>query len=159
MEERLSRSERDERYKPINARTKLFDLMVLARVLYKEIPWIHSVGYGRNPGPTAIRGSKSPSDTTAEVAINQRHLRNKYRKAVRHIESAKRQLDLANEILGEAVEAADQNQENRFLPREYDLPIKDEDNDYKLDDEGFEFAAAQDAQRRREDRGEGYGES
>lgn len=151
----LTRTDQRDRYKPSTAREKLYEVMKRSRSLFTEIPWIHSVGYGRNPGPTAERRGNEHSDMTFDIAINQRKIRNAYKAAVRHIEKASRQLELADQELEAAIELADQSQESRFLPREYDIPFT-EDKENVTDEEKAEADAARD---RREVRGEGFGES
>lgn len=140
--------------RPEDVIKNLDDLIESARHLKQEIRWVHSVTYGRNPGPSSehVRTS-GVSDPTGELVANQDNIRRHYRRAVADIHRAVKFLDRSAEGLKKGVDAADRYEDNRLLPREYDQPrvppmVSPE-----------EHLEARRAQARRTLNGRGFGES
>lgn len=94
-----------------------------AEKLRSELRWVHSVAHGRNPAPSSDTvKSSGHTDPTGSLVVSQEIVRSHYRSAVAMVLRAKEDVRRALEKLASAVEAADYSEDNRLLPREYDIP-------------------------------------
>lgn len=112
-----------------------------------EIRWANSIRFGRiRSVDTAKVRTSDKTDPTGNAAtgIPQERIRNAVRKAQREVERAMKALENAEAILNHALERADEH-----------VPVR-EDHLYPPIPKR-ELADARQAKRRREERGEGWG--
>lgn len=131
----------------------LDSLIEHAENLKAEVRWVHSVSYGRNPGPDSERvRSTGVSDPTGSLVVNQQHIRAHYRRAAGLIVKGNELLDRSGEALKTAIDSADKVEDFRDPEGEYGRRMTEPSATKQ------EVQRARELQKRRMASGLGFGE-
>lgn len=119
-----------------------------------EYRWAYNLGWGKVERGDIKTRSTSHSDPTQNIAIGQSRVRAATRGAAEKIEHARNLLQSAQDDLARAHRLNDANHimEEVYTPSDFNDPRPRDDSITKR-----ELREAQEAQRRRQERGEGWG--